>query len=171
MLEWNSIRDSLYFQISRYSNVSYICNGQLDPTKMAIVYIYYLQLENPGWKMHPEATTIQTNTSSAMAVGAKITRTNHAHRAATVIILLDALLVVVALFLVIKIVQRWVPRIMHTICDWLCLRHIQPRAPYDFYHPFDFLPVRPSEAPVGILRRRCSRGHIRLRAPCGLKRL
>ena len=29
------------------------------------------------------------------------------------------------------------------------------------YHPYDFLPVRPSEAPVGILRRCCSRGHIR----------
>ena len=50
----------------------------------------------------------------------------------------------------------------------LCLSHIQPRPPYDFYHPYDFLPVRPSEAPVGILRRCCSRGHIRLRAPYGL---
>ena len=37
-----------------------------------------------------------------------------------------------------------------------------------FYHPYDFLPVRPSEAPVGILRRCCSRGHIRLGAPYGL---
>ena len=46
----------------------------------------------------------------------------------------------------------------------LCLSHIQPRAPYDFYHPYDFLPVRPNEAPVGNLRRCCSRGHIRLRA-------
>ena len=27
-----------------------------------------------------------------------------------------------------------------------CLSHIQPRAPYDFYHPYDFLPVRPSDA-------------------------
>ena len=53
----------------------------------------------------------------------------------------------------------------------LCLSHIQPRAPYDFYHPYDFLPVRPSEAPVGILRWCCSRGHIRLRAPYGLTRL
>ena len=43
--------------------------------------------------------------------------------------------------------------------------HIQPRPPYNFYHPYNFLPVRPSEAPVGILRRCCSRGHIRLRAP------
>ena len=50
-----------------------------------------------------------------------------------------------------------------------CLSHIQPRAPYDFYHPYDFLPVRPSEAPVGILRRFCSRGHIRLRAPYGFR--
>ena len=24
----------------------------------------------------------------------------------------------------------------------LCLSHIQPRAPYDFYHPYDFLPVK-----------------------------
>ena len=48
--------------------------------------------------------------------------------------------------------------------NMLCLSHIQPRAPYDFYHPYDFLPVRPSEAPVGILRRCCSRSHIRLRA-------
>ena len=39
------------------------------------------------------------------------------------------------------------------------------------YHPHDFLPVRPSEAPIGILRRCCSRGHIRLRAPYGLTRL
>ena len=37
--------------------------------------------------------------------------------------------------------------------------------PYDFYHPYDFLPVRPSEVPIGILCRCCSRGHIRLRAP------
>ena len=50
----------------------------------------------------------------------------------------------------------------------LCLSHIQPRAPYDFYHPYDFLPVRPSEAPVGILHRCCSRGHITLRALHGL---
>ena len=35
--------------------------------------------------------------------------------------------------------------------------------PVRFYHPYDFLPVRPSEAPVGILRRCCSRGHIRPR--------
>ena len=55
-------------------------------------------------------------------------------------------------------------------CAWR-LSHIQPRAPYDFYHPYDFLPVRPSEAPVGILRRCCSHGHIRLRAPYGLTRL
>ena len=48
--------------------------------------------------------------------------------------------------------------------NYLCLSHIQPRAPYDFYHPYDFLPVRPSDAPVGILHRCCSRGHIRLRA-------
>ena len=53
----------------------------------------------------------------------------------------------------------------------LCLSHIQPRAPYDFYHPYHFLPLRPSEAPVGFLRRCCSRGHIRLRAPYGLTRL
>ena len=53
----------------------------------------------------------------------------------------------------------------------LCLSHIQPRAPYDFHHPYDFLPVRPSEAPVGFLRRCCYRGHIRLRAPYGLTRL
>ena len=46
--------------------------------------------------------------------------------------------------------------------SFLCLSHIQPRAPYDFYHPYDFLPVRPSEAPVGILRRCCSRSHVRL---------
>ena len=52
-----------------------------------------------------------------------------------------------------------------------CLSHIQPRTPYDFYHPYDFLPVRPSEAPVGFLRRCCSRSHIRLRAPYGLTRL
>ena len=50
----------------------------------------------------------------------------------------------------------------------LCLSHIQPRAPYDFYHPYDFLPVRPSEVLVGILR---SRGLIRLRARYGLTRL
>ena len=43
----------------------------------------------------------------------------------------------------------------------LCLSHIQPQAPCEFYHPYDFLPVRPSEAPVGILRR----------APYGLTRL
>ena len=53
----------------------------------------------------------------------------------------------------------------------LCLRHIQPRAPCDFYHPYDFLPVRPSEAAVGILCRCCSRDHIRLRTPCVLTRL
>ena len=53
----------------------------------------------------------------------------------------------------------------------LCLSHIQPRAPYDFYHPYDFLPVRPRDAPVGILRHCCSRGHIRLRAPYGLTQL
>ena len=47
----------------------------------------------------------------------------------------------------------------------LCLSHIRPRAPYDFQLPFDFLPVRPGESPVGILRRCCSGGHIRLRAP------
>ena len=47
----------------------------------------------------------------------------------------------------------------------LWLSHIQPRVPYDLYHPYDFLPVRPCEAPVGILRRCC---HIRLRAPYGL---
>ena len=51
-----------------------------------------------------------------------------------------------------------------TINDDLCLSHIQPRAPYDFYHPYDFLLGRPSEAPLGILRRCCSRVHIRLRA-------
>ena len=32
------------------------------------------------------------------------------------------------------------------------------------------MPVRPREAPVGILRRCCSRGHVRLRAPYGLTR-
>ena len=52
-----------------------------------------------------------------------------------------------------------------------CLSHIQPRAPYDFYHPYDLLPVRPSEAPAGLLRRCCPRGHIRLHAPYGLTRL
>ena len=41
----------------------------------------------------------------------------------------------------------------------LCLSHIKPRVPYDFWHPYDFLPVKPSEAPVGILRRCCSHGH------------
>ena len=34
----------------------------------------------------------------------------------------------------------------------LCLSHIQPRAPYDFYHPYDFLPVlsqsHPTTGPV-----------------------
>ena len=35
-------------------------------------------------------------------------------------------------------------------CSPWCLSHIQPRAPYDFYHLYDFLPVRPSDAPVGI---------------------
>ena len=50
----------------------------------------------------------------------------------------------------------------------LCLSDNQPRAPYDFYHPYDFFPVRPSEAHIGILHRCCSRGHIRLRAPYGL---
>ena len=53
----------------------------------------------------------------------------------------------------------------------LCLSHIQPRAPYDVLHPYDILPVRPSEAPVGILRRCCSRDNIRLQAPYGLTRL
>ena len=43
--------------------------------------------------------------------------------------------------------------------------------PVRFYHPYDFLPVRPSEAPVGILCLCCSRGHIRLRTPYGLTRL
>ena len=33
------------------------------------------------------------------------------------------------------------------------------------------MPVKPSEAPAGIFRRCCSRGHIRLRAPYGLTRL
>ena len=50
------------------------------------------------------------------------------------------------------------------------LSHIQPRTPYVFYHPYGFLPVRPSEAPIGILRRCCSRGHIGLRVPYGLTR-
>ena len=53
---------------------------------------------------------------------------------------------------------------------WL-RHHIQPRAPYNFYHPYDFSPVRPSEAPVGILRRCYSSGHIRLRAPYCVTRL
>ena len=53
----------------------------------------------------------------------------------------------------------------------LCLSHIQPRAQCDFYHPYDFLPVRPSEAPVGILRRCFSHGHIRLWATYGFTRL
>ena len=57
------------------------------------------------------------------------------------------------------------------VTEALCLSHIQPRAPYDFYNPYDLLPVRLSDAPVGILRRCCSRGHIRLRAPHGLTRL
>ena len=52
-----------------------------------------------------------------------------------------------------------------------CLSKIQPRALYDFYHPYDFLPVRPSEVAVGILRWCCSQGQIRLRAPYGLTRL
>ena len=54
-----------------------------------------------------------------------------------------------------------------------CLSHMQPRVPYDFYQPYDFLPVRPSdsEAAVEIFCRCCSRGHIRLRAPYGLTRL
>ena len=43
--------------------------------------------------------------------------------------------------------------------------------PVRFYRPYDFLPVRPSEAPVRILRQCCSRGHIRLWAPYGLTRL
>ena len=39
-------------------------------------------------------------------------------------------------------------------------------------HAYDFLPVkRLGEAPVGILGRCCSRGHIRLRAPYGLTRV
>ena len=58
-----------------------------------------------------------------------------------------------------------------SLSGYLCLSHIQPRAPYDFYHPYDFLPARLSEAAVGILRWGCSRGHIRLRAPYGLTRL
>ena len=45
----------------------------------------------------------------------------------------------------------------------LCLSHIQPWAPYDFYHPCDFLSVRLSEAAVGILCRCCSHRHNRLR--------
>ena len=52
-----------------------------------------------------------------------------------------------------------------------CLSHIQPWAPYDFYHPYDFLPERPCKAPVGILRQCCSRGCISLRARFGLTRL
>ena len=43
--------------------------------------------------------------------------------------------------------------------------------PIRFQHPYDFLPVRPSEALVGILCGCCSRGHIRLQAPCGLTQL
>ena len=35
--------------------------------------------------------------------------------------------------------------------------------PYNSYHPYDFLPVRPSEAPAGILCGCCSHGHFRLR--------
>ena len=31
---------------------------------------------------------------------------------------------------------------LHHKCTGLCLSHIQPRAPYDFYHPYDFLPVK-----------------------------
>ena len=42
--------------------------------------------------------------------------------------------------------------------------------PVRFLSPVRFLAVRPSEAPVGILRRCCSRGHIRLRAPYDLTR-
>ena len=53
----------------------------------------------------------------------------------------------------------------------LCLSHIQPRAPYDFYHPYNFLSVRSNEAAIGNLRQCCSRGHIRLRAPYDLTRL
>ena len=51
------------------------------------------------------------------------------------------------------------------VMSGLCLSHIQPRTPYDF------LPIRPSEAPVGILRRCCSRSRIRLRALYGLTSL
>ena len=50
-------------------------------------------------------------------------------------------------------------------CSNLCLSHIQPRALYDFYHLYDFLSVRPSEAPVWNLRWYRSPGYIRLRAP------
>ena len=43
--------------------------------------------------------------------------------------------------------------------------------PARFLPPVRFLPVRPSDTSVGILRQCCSRGHIRLRPPCGLTRL
>ena len=48
----------------------------------------------------------------------------------------------------------------HQPHDCLCTSHIQPRTLYDFNHAYDFLPVRPSEPPVGILRGCISPGHI-----------
>ena len=53
----------------------------------------------------------------------------------------------------------------------LCLCHIQPRALEQFLTPVRFLVVRPSEEPVGILRRCCSYGHIMLRALYWLARI
>ena len=49
----------------------------------------------------------------------------------------------------------------------LCLSHIQPRAPYNFSHPYHFLPIRPNEVSFGILCQCRSLGHIRLRTPYG----
>ena len=59
----------------------------------------------------------------------------------------------------------------HFLCSSLLPQSHLTTGPYVFYHPYGFLPVRPSEAPVGFLRWCCSRGHIRLRAPYGLTRL
>ena len=64
-----------------------------------------------------------------------------------------------------------VVRVRLSIHLWLMPQSHPTAGPVWFYHPYDFLPVRPSEAPAGILRRCCSRGHIRLRAPYGLARL
>ena len=54
---------------------------------------------------------------------------------------------------------------------WLMPQSHPTTGPVRFLSPVRFLPVRPSEAPVGIIRRCCSCGHIRLRAPYGLTHL